>query len=116
MADIAVWDIPRVLRAGDTYDGFALALADENGAIPLEGAAVRMQWRAFRKRGALALDLQLGAGIEVSDALGGEIFVGPITVPAAPGQYFYDIEFTFADGTVRTWLEGTADVGEQVTQ
>lgn len=52
----------------------------------------------------------IGNGIIVTDAISGEFYFGDIIINILPSKYTYEIKFTFADGSVKTYLEGEWEI------
>ena len=111
----ATYNFPK-LYEGDTHDGLSITVETSSGgpksAVDLTNVTIAMQVR--NNAGALVLDLSVGSGITKTDATNGVFRVDAFTVPAA-GNYNYDIEFTYADGTVKTYMGGTMSVKAGVT-
>ncbi|UCP00107.1 hypothetical protein LF844_09925 [Metapseudomonas lalkuanensis] len=83
--------------------------------VDLTGCSARMQIRD-KPGGALLLELSTGAGLTLEPAgtLRREISAaqtGALSFTAA----VYDLELTFADGTVQRWAEGPVTLSPQVT-
>lgn len=112
----AVYNFPK-LYEGDTHDGLSITVETTTGGVSspvdLTNVDIAMQVRS-NSAGALALDLSVGSGITKTDATNGVFRVDAFTVPAA-GLYDYDIEFTYADGTVKTYMGGAMSVKADVT-
>ena len=111
----ATYNFPN-LYEGDTHDGLSITVETTSGGtsspVDLTNVAIAMQVR--NNAGALALDLSVGSGITKTDAANGVFRVDAFTAPAA-GVYAYDIEFTYADGTVKTYMGGAMAVKAGVT-
>lgn len=111
----ARYDFP-ALYEGDTHDGLSVTVETTSGGstspVDLSTVAIAMQVRDLS--GTLALDLSVGSGITKTDAVNGVFRVDAFTVPAA-GSYEYDIEFTYADSSVKTYMGGKMMVVAGVT-
>jgi len=104
--------------AGDTAGSQSFTITRNELPIDLTGAVVRMQVRECgRPIPILSLSSAAGGtGIVIVDAPNGMIRVGYFRNPPAPGAYVYDLEVTFADGTVKTYLRGSYTIDGEVTQ
>jgi hypothetical protein len=92
---------------GDTFDEMPFAIVKNSVALNLTGATIRMQLR--RECGgliALSLTSVASAGITITNAVGGLFKINKQIINIASGNYAYDLEIIFSDGTVKTWLSG----------
>jgi hypothetical protein len=92
---------------GDTFDEMPFAIVKNSVALNLTGATIRMQLR--RECGgliALSLTSVASAGITITNAVGGLFKINKQIINIASGNYAYDLEILFSDGTVKTWLSG----------
>jgi hypothetical protein len=102
-------------KSGDTWDGLTVRLVRNDSPVDLSGATIRMQVRRTRCMPPI-LDISTASGITVTDAANGEFRINPTIITANTfGPHDYDIEITFTDGTVRTWVSGVIDIVEDVT-
>jgi hypothetical protein len=92
---------------GDTFEEVAFAIRKNNAVLSLTGAVIRMQLRA-ECGGLIALNLTsvANAGITITNAAGGLFKINKQIINIASGLYEYDLQITFSDGTVKTWLSG----------
>jgi hypothetical protein len=92
---------------GDTFEEVPFAIVKNNVVLSLTGAVIRMQLRA--ECGGL-IDFNLtsvaSAGITITNAAGGLFKINKQIINIASGMYEYDLQITFADGSVKTWLSG----------
>lgn len=93
---------------GDTFEAVNFELLKNNVAINLTGAVIRMQLRS-ECGGLIALSLTsvASAGITITNALNGLFKINKQIINIASGNYAYDLEIDFSDGTVKTWLSGS---------
>jgi hypothetical protein len=103
--------------AGDTSDFEQISLTRSSGPISLVGATIQMQVRKRRGQTPL-LDLTsvASAGIEITDAANGVFRVGGYANPDIEALLIYDLQVTFSDGTIKTYLEGAYPIYGQVTK
>ena len=102
---------------GDTFDQVPFAILKNNVALNLTGATIRMQLRS-ECGGLIALNLTsvANAGITITNAAGGLFKINKQVIDIASGLYEYDIQITFADGTVKTWLSGDFNIICDITR
>ena len=90
----------------DTWSGLTVTHAPAPES-PL--ASVRMFFRDKDRN--LGLQLTTGSGVTIADAAGWSFEVDAITsFPLAAGTWFWSIEATAADGTIKTRVAGTINV------
>lgn len=88
--------------------------ADEN-PIDLSGAAIRMHIRPEYGSATLTLSLTETDGLTVSGANHNVIELRK-NITIASGQYVYDLEAVFTDGTTKTYVKGDLIVSEDSTK
>lgn len=92
---------------GDTWDGMVVTVQSNGSPVDLTDAAIRMQVRKGRDATPI-VDVQVGSGIIIDDAVNGVFRISPVILSGSEcGNYGYDVEITFPDGRVKTWLRGT---------
>lgn len=85
--------------------------------VDLTGASLKCQFRAGGKNGQIITELTIGSGITILDAVGGEFQIDEISpLNWSEGNYWYDIEVTFSDGDVKTYVGGVMKVVDTVTK
>ena len=99
---------------GDTWDGFSIRLYEvyPTTYLNLTGASVKMQFRKGKKNGALAKELtsDVDGGLVIANAAEGYIVFEPFEKDFVADTYYYDIQITFANGRVVTYLQGTEPI------
>lgn len=92
---------------GDTFEEVNFAIVKNSVPLSLTGAVIKMQLRS-ECGGLIALNLTsvASAGITITNASGGLFKINKQIIDIASGLYEYDIQITFADGSVKTWLSG----------
>lgn len=63
----------------------------------------------------LSLTSKVNGGIVITNATQGKFKIDPGIVDITPGIYYYDLQFTFATGEVKTYISGTLTVVQDVT-
>jgi hypothetical protein len=95
---------------GDTWPGFTYAVS-ASGTITADQLASARMFFVNQSTGAVGLQLTTGSGVTITDAAGWSFEVGAITsFPLAAGTWFWSIEATAADGTIKTRAAGTINV------
>ena len=79
--------------------------------LDLSTATIRCEFRLDTTRKML---FTIGSGIDNSNAAIGEFTIEKFNAQWV-GLYRYDIEITFADGTIRTYIYGTLDIQNDAT-
>ena len=107
----AAYDIPPIKR-GDTMDPFKLTLKNSEDEVVIP-AAICCQVRD--ERGRLIITLPTD-----TDSSTGVVTIGglhaSVTAKLKAGDYTYDVEYTSPEGRVRTYLEGSFTVIEDVSR
>lgn len=111
----AVYNIP-TQYAGDTFDGFQITVTQTSSdvTIPINLDGITLACK-FKKSGTTVLDLTEGSGITIIDAEDGVFKIDAFSIPTETGSYNYDIQFTYSDGSVKTYIRGFMKVIEQIT-
>tara|TARA_R110001632_G_scaffold985_1_gene3936 strand:+ start:272 stop:625 length:354 start_codon:yes stop_codon:yes gene_type:complete len=102
---------------GDTFNGVTFTLKEgaDKTPINLTGATILSQFRTKGVTGAIQQTLEIGSGITVTDATGGVFRIDSFVLDWNTGTFYYDIQITFTDGSVRTYVKGTLNVIQDVT-
>tara|TARA_R110000796_G_scaffold70457_2_gene160290 strand:- start:4380 stop:4736 length:357 start_codon:yes stop_codon:yes gene_type:complete len=102
---------------GDTSNSINFTIKNNLGAaIDLTGASIKVQFRYRSKLGSIVRDMAIGTGITVATPTNGILTIdafGPVTF--AVDTYFYDVEITFSDGRIKTYVQGTFKVLQDTT-
>lgn len=103
---------------GDTFDGVTFNLKINGVAVDLTGCVIKMQ---LRKQPGLPPVLEISTQtspltIVITDAVGGVFEIPQQNILVyCPDIYKYDIQFTFPDGSVRTYVEGVWNIKNDIT-
>lgn len=113
----ARYDLP-TCYAGDTFPGLTVSSITVGGAAMTSAlSSVRMQVRTTANASTASLSLTSGGGdITIDDAAAWGITVDPFTISLSARDYVYDLEFTDAGGTIRTYLFGKWRIEQDVTR
>ncbi len=114
MANWKTYIFPDAVRA-DNYADKLFEILFDGVAANLTGASISM-WLVDRFKVKVTEYTMANSKIIVTNAALGKfkIVFGKITV--APGTYNYDLQITFADGTVKTYIKGTLTVLDDETK
>ena len=104
--------------AGDTFNGvqFTVTLTSGGTTAPIDLTDMGIKV-VFKKQGQSTVisTLEIGSGITLDDAENGVFSIDEFTAFTTPYTYVYDMEFTYSNGTVKTYLKGNFEVLEQIT-
>ena len=103
---------------GDTFASVNFTHSDSvtSNPIDLTGATIRVQFRYRKKTGTTVKDMAIGTGVTVTTPANGIVTIDafePITFEV--DTYYYDIEITFSTGKIKTYVQGTFKVLQDVT-
>ena len=99
----------------DSYEQTITLLDGSGNPISLATADVKMQIRTHPDGDVMQV-LTEGDGITVGGANNNVITISKIISILTGGKYYYDLQATFADGKVQTYLRGQFIVTEDITQ
>ena len=98
---------------GDTFKGGIFTISP---AIDLTGSSMRCQFRRGGKKNQVQVDLTLGSGLTINDAINSIYQIDEITpLDWVVGNYNFDIEITLASGDIITPNEGILPVTQDTT-
>lgn len=96
------YDIPTA-RKGNTFDGVSFTMSRNLSPIDLTDAHIKM---TITRNNALVLELTEINGLTITDATAGKFKMDALLVTLSEGHYKYEMEFTFRDGSIKTYLKG----------
>ena len=101
----------------DTFSSVKFTIQDGNAvAIDLTGVAIAIKFRYRCKTGSVVKTLSIGSGITLTTPLSGIFHIDEYTpIVMEVGKYYYDVEITFTDGTIKTYVWGTFNVLQDIT-
>ena len=99
---------------GDTWYGVAFTLTKAGNPVDLTAAAVKI---TFISR-LTSWTLQTGGnGITITNAIGGEMKIDKIqSLLVEPGVYNGDLQITFANGDISTYIQIELTVTDDITK
>jgi hypothetical protein len=103
---------------GDTFDQVNFELKVNNVAKNLTGATIRMQLRKTADDATIVLSLTSvgNAGITITSPTTGLFKINSQVINIPVSDYVYDIEITFSDGTVKTYISGYFTITQEITR
>lgn len=93
---------------GDTLLGFSMRIADKVTGMPIIPVTICAHIVDSFGRKVVALDSSIGADGTVTFAR----IDGSVTAVWRAGAYAFDVEYTLADGRIRTYLTGSVTLLE----
>ncbi|MBV1952571.1 MAG: hypothetical protein KUG64_10320 [Cycloclasticus sp.] len=84
--------------------------------IDLTGTSIHVQFRYRCKTGSVVKDMEIGTGITLTDPTNGVFTIDEFTpIVFEVGEYYYDAQITFTDGSIKTYVWGTFKVLQDIT-
>ena len=101
----------------DTFSSVEFEYQNEAGTpLDITGATIRVQFRNNNKKGHVVKDITDGNGITATDLSIGKFQIDKFTpIDFEAGNYYYDVQTTFSNGDVKTYVGGTFRVIQDVT-
>jgi hypothetical protein len=102
---------------GDTFESVNFEVIKNSTALNLTGVIIKMQLK--KECGGvpiLSFTSVANAGITITNAANGLFKINKQIINIPEFNYVYDIEITFSDGTVKTWVEGTFSIKCDITR
>jgi cytoplasmic iron level regulating protein YaaA (DUF328/UPF0246 family) len=102
---------------GDTFNGLQFTVLNTVGltAIDLTDVVIKSEFKLNNKRGQTVQTFIIDTGLTVTDALNGVFQIDPFILDWGISTYYYDIEFTFPNGRIITYIDGTIKIIQDVT-
>lgn len=114
----AEYNIPNQYK-NDTFDGIEFIIINEVTDIPIDltGAIIEIQFKGGYNKSELVKTItNQNKGIENTDLLNGTFTILPFIIYWKPDMYFYDIQITFPDGVIKTFIRGTVTVIDDISR
>ncbi len=101
----------------DTFDGVRFTVINSDTLLPvnLTNVGIRTQFRYRNETGRIVKEITDLDGITIEDATGGILKFNPFIIDWVADNYYYDIEFTYPNGVVKTYIKGTVKVIQDIT-
>ena len=111
----AFYNIPNQVD-GDSFEFMQFNLVDANdNPIDLTGVTVKIQFRKEAYNGKLVKEIDTTSGINWIDQTLGQFKIDSFIIDWGDGKYYYDIQYTYPTGEVKTYVYGYVNVLKQVT-
>lgn len=111
------FNIPDAVK-GDTFVGIEFTLTVNAILSDLTGAVIKMQLKESNSSTALAVltfDNDLIGGITIIDAENGVFQIDSQVIDIPALCYFYDIQITYPNGDIKTYIRGRWTILPEVT-
>jgi len=102
---------------GDTFDGVQFTILNSSDSLPinLTDCTIKIQFRKNTNNGNIVKEITQVDGITITDAVNGVFKIDPFLINWDEGNYYYDIQITFTDNAVRTYIKGTLAIIQDIT-
>lgn len=104
------------IKKGDTFSGIRFTVNINDVPADLTDASIRMQLRTQPLHPTAHEMSTEGGQIEISNAEAGEFEIIEQIIDFPAYNYYYDIEITFANGVVKTYIEGKLPISQDITR
>ena len=113
----AFYRIPNHTK-NDTYSGARYTLVNKTteNAIDVTGASVKIDFKETIDGSAVLTFSTTNGLITIADGENGIIDIEPSVITLDEGTYIYDMQITFTDGTVKTYLKGDWTILPDITE
>lgn len=104
-------------RRGDTWDGINSITIRVNGTpINLTNASIKMEFRQDLDSPVVLTLSTTDSSIIIQNAVAGIIRIPPKKIEIPFGKYLYDLQVTYLNGTVKTYMEGSWEITPDITE
>lgn len=114
----ATYNIPTQYN-GDTFEqvtfNFYTTSSEAGNEIDLSTATPKMDIRRDSVRGKVVKQLTIGNGLEWVDQANGQFRTTAFLIDWGGGKYVYDLQITYSQNDVQTYVKGGFTVTEDVT-
>lgn len=106
------------LYAGDTWPAIQFKIKRKENEtvtpINIDGVAIAMQVRKG-ENGPIILEFSNSNGITIIDAANGVFKINSFEVPKINGCFKYDLQFSYPNGEIHTYLYGEMNIKNDIT-
>jgi hypothetical protein len=111
---MAHYNFPNTIR-GDTFDGILFTITVNAIPADLTNAHIKMDLR-LTPLGIVADTFSDGSGITISGTpTDGKFTFDAQVISIAAANYYYDIEITFSNGVIKTYIGGRWNILQDVS-
>jgi hypothetical protein len=108
--------MPPALR-GDTWPGItSITITTNNVPVSLSGASIKMQLREDLDAPVVLELSTANGGITITNPLSGIFQIPPQIIDIPFDTYNYDIQVTFPNGVIKTYIAGTWVITPDITE
>lgn len=102
---------------GDTFDGVQFTIINSTDSLPINitGCLIKIQFKKNSNNGSIIKEITEISGITIIDAINGVFKINPFLIDWDEGRYLYDVQITFPDLSVRTYIKGTILIIQDTT-
>lgn len=101
---------------GDTIESTDFRFFDNNDvAIDLSDVTPKLTIRRGSERGKIVKECEIGTGLSWVDQTLGQLRLSNFLITWGHGTYYYDLEFTYDSGIIKTYVKGKIPVTKQST-
>ena len=102
--------------AGDSIDYIQFNLIDVNSnPVNLTDVTIKIQFRKGGRAGRIYKSINTTTGISWIDQALGQFVIDTFLIDWPADTYYYDIQFTYPLGEVKTYVQGKLKIIEQIT-
>lgn len=114
----AIYNIPTQYN-GDTFEQvtfkFYTTSSDSGNELDLSNSTPKMDIRRDNSRGKVVKQLTIGNGLEWVDQANGQLRTTSFLIDWGGGKYVYDLQVSYSQTSVQTYIRGTINVTEDIT-
>lgn len=115
LSTVAAGVVDLIAYAGDTFAVSMIFSQDDAGLVPMDLRPLTLKMQIKKqKTGDPLMTLLVGDGLTIAGVAFNELDISKI-MPILGGNYFYDIQATFTDGSITTLLMGKFTIVQDVT-
>jgi len=104
-------------RRGDTWDGILSISININGVpVNLSNSNVKIEFRESIDSPVVLTLSTANGGVIITNASQGTLQLPSRIIEIPYGKYLYDLQVTFANGVVKTYMSGTWEIIPDITE
>ena len=102
---------------GDTLNGLFITVTINDVPLDLTDVELSAHFRLGSKTGCKAHKFSIGNGIIVTDATAGKFrLLADTILNWEVGRWYFDVEFEFSDGSIKTYYSDVLTITQDVTR
>jgi hypothetical protein len=102
-------------KKGDTFTPIIMEYKVDGVAQSLTDVDIKIMLKRKPADVSAVATWSVDSGIQITDEAGGIFKINPGVLNITAGLYYYDLQFTLQSGEVKTFVEGTLNVTQDVT-